>query len=141
MLTIEIDNKSYKYHEVGHLMFEKWDQDERLTYVIGRHNELNRKARGPCPDDPDLNKFPEEERAQKQADYEKETHELVDIVILAIWMMHDQGFGFSGNPYPKNPSFEILSRLNLGDQDIQNLQATAKTELRRTRDFLESFNN
>jgi HD-like signal output (HDOD) protein len=141
LLTAEIENQSYKYHEVGHLMFQKWDQGERLTYVIGRHHELNHKERGFCPTDPDVDKCPEEERARKQAEYEKETHEFVDIVILAIWIMRDQGFGSSGNPYPTNPSDEILTRLDLGHQNFQKLQDVAKKERRRTMAFLESLNN
>jgi HD-like signal output (HDOD) protein len=141
LLTAEIQNQSYKYHEVGHLMFKKWDQDERLTYVIGRHHELNKDERGSCPKDPSLNKCSEEERVQRQAKYEEEAHELVDIVILAIWMMHDQGFGSSGNPYPTNPSDEILTRLDLDRQHFQKLQDVAKKERRRTKAFLESLNN
>ncbi|SVE27199.1 uncharacterized protein METZ01_LOCUS480053, partial [marine metagenome] len=141
LLTTEIKNQSYRHHEVGYLMFKEWGQDERLTYIIGRHHEPDHKERGSCPQNPDLDKHTEEERAREQAKYEKDTHELVDIVILANWMVCDQKFGSSGNHYPSDHSTEILALLNLGPQDIQKLRETVKEELKTTNDLLEFLND
>ena len=138
LLSAEIRNQSYKYHEVGHLMFKKWDKDGRLTYVIGRHHEHGLEQRGPCPTDPDLETYPPEDRAQKQEGYKKETHDLVDVVILAISIMRDQDSGSNGDHAP-NPPDHICVRLDLAPQDIKELRETAKKELKITNDFLESY--
>jgi len=140
LLAAEIRNQSYRHDEVGYLMCKKWGLDEQVAYTIGKHHEPNQKERGSCPTDPDLDTYSEEERALRQMEYEKETHKLVDIVLLANWMIHDLKFGFSGHRSPTEPSKELLARLNL-DQGMTNLRDRVESELEETKKFVEMLEN
>ncbi len=62
-----------------------------------------------------------------------EESDLIDLVILANWVVNKMHFGFSGHENPTAPSDALLARLNI--YQLDNLIEDVQRELQVTEDF------
>ena len=51
-----------------------------------------------------------------------EESDLIDLVILANWVVNKMHFGFSGHENPMIPSDALLARLNIFQLDKENFR-------------------
>ena len=65
----------------------------------------------------------------------EESHYLVDIVIVANWLTHQQRFGFSGHKIVTKPSDFLFERLGLDQAKLESLQQTVPAILESTKSF------
>jgi hypothetical protein len=59
--------------------------------------------------------------------------DLIDLVIIANWIVNKMQFGFSGHEDPEAPSDALLARLNI--YQLDHLIADVQRELKITEDF------
>jgi hypothetical protein len=82
---------------------------------------------------------PNPENRQKIAS--DEVNELIDLVILADWVVNDKKFGFSGHENPEHPSDALLARLNIHPTHLEPICSSVETELEMTEDFCKMLDD
>ena len=76
-------------------------------------------------------------RENRQKVTSEEAHELIDLVIFANWAVNELKFGFSGHESPEKPTDELLKRLMLDSQLLDQVLADIENELKTTEDFCD----
>jgi hypothetical protein len=116
-LRVELANQTPRHDYLGYLICKSWGLSRYVEAVVRWHHESN-----------------PEHRTNIHSD---ETHELIDIVTLANWMVHVTGFGFSGHDYTPAPSDAMLTRLTLVRSQLPTLMESIQRELDTTEDFVK----
>lgn len=93
----ELFNQSPRHDYIGYLMFKRVGLSTVLAKVVKWHHEFN----------PEL----------RHKENSKEENELIDIVILANWIVSVAGFGFSGHENADTPPVKLFERLNLNEEE------------------------
>lgn len=110
----ELLNDSPRHDYLGYLICRHWGLSGAVEEVVRWHHEPNPELR---------------ERVKPDSD----SSDLIDLVIIANWIVTDMKFGFSGHESPDSPSDALLSRLRIAHLDgvIQDVE----NELKLTEDF------
>jgi putative nucleotidyltransferase with HDIG domain len=115
-LRVELANQTPRHDYLGYLICKSWGLSRHVEAVVRWHHESN-----------------PEHRLNVHSD---ETHEVIDIVSLANWMVHVTGFGFSGHDHTPAPSDALLARLTLVRSQLPTLMESVQRELETTEDFV-----
>jgi len=108
-------NNSPRHDYLGYLICRHWGLSGAVESVVRWHHEPN-------PDN------------RTRVAPGSETSELIDLVIVANWIVHKLKFGFSGHESPgKQPSDALLARLHV--DHIDNVIEDVENELELTEDF------
>ena len=110
----ELMNNSPRHDYLGYLICRHWGLSGAVEGVVRWHHEPN-------PDN--------RERVVPGSD----TSELIDLVIVANWIVNKLEFGFSGHETPDHPSDALLARL--GVDHIDKVIEDVENELELTEDF------
>ncbi len=121
LIQAEVINQSPRHDYLGYLICKNWGLSKYVEGVVRWHHE------------------PNPERRQKIAS--EETNELIDLVMLANWIVNDKEFGFSGHECSEKPSDALLSRLNIHPTHIEHISASVDTELEMTEDFCKMLDD
>ena len=113
----ELINQSPRHDYLGFLICKNWGLSNYVEGVVRWHHE------------------PNPENRQKVTS--EDANELIDLVILANWAVNVQKFGFSGHENPDTPSDALLSRLNLHNTQVDQIQTDIENELKMTEDFCD----
>ncbi len=113
---VELANQTPRHDYLGYLICRNWGLSRHVEAVVRWHHESN-----------------PENRTGVHAD---ETHEIIDIVVLANWIVHVSKFGFSGHDQTPPPSDALLSRLCLVREQVPMLMETVQRELDTTEEFV-----
>ena len=117
----ELINQSPRHDYLGFLICKNWGLSNYVEGVVRWHHE------------------PNPENRQKVTS--EDANELIDLVILANWAVNVQKFGFSGHENPDTPSDALLSRLNLHNTQVDQIQTDIENELKMTEDFCDLLDN
>jgi HD-like signal output (HDOD) protein len=115
----EILNHSPRHDYLGYLICWNWGLSKSLEMVVRWHHEPNPKNR----------------KNIESVD----VHELIDIVILANWIVIKLGFGFSGDKYPTKPPDALFRRLNLNSDLMHQVIERTYSELECATETMSSM--
>jgi putative nucleotidyltransferase with HDIG domain len=110
----ELINQSPRHDYLGYLICRHWGLSPLVECVVRWHHESNPEHR-------------------QQVKLGSDESELIDLVILANWVVNKMQFGFSGHDSPEAPSDALLARLNIFQLD--HLIEDVQRELVVTEDF------
>jgi len=110
----ECMNNSPRHDYLGYLICRHWGLSGAVEGVVRWHHEPNPENR---------------DRVTPGS----ETSELIDLVIVANWIVNKLKFGFSGHETPDHPSDALLARLRIAH--IDNVIEDVENELELTEDF------
>ena len=110
----ELINQSPRHDYLGYLICRHWGLSGAVEGVVRWHHEPNPEKR---------------DRVAPGS----ETGELIDLVIVANWIVNDLKFGFSGHEKPDHPSDALLARLQV--YHIEKVIEDVERELELTEDF------
>ena len=113
----ELYNQSPRHDYLGYLICKNWGLSKYVEGVVRWHHEMIRENR--------------------QKVTSEEAHELIDLVIFANWAVNELKFGFSGHESPEKPTDELLKRLMLDSQLLDQVLADIENELKTTEDFCD----
>ena len=113
----ELLNENSRHNLLGQLICKNWGLSSYVDDVAMWHHEI------------DPNK-----REQVISD---EKNELIDVVILANWIVHKFEFGFSGHHSPQPPNSDLLRRLRIVQSDLNPLVLLCKESLKQTTKFID----
>ena len=112
----ELINQSPRHDYLGYLICRHWGLSGAVEGVVRWHHEPNPENR---------------QRVVAGSD----TSDLIDLVIVANWIVNDFKFGFSGHEKPDRPSDALLARLQI--YHIDKVVDDVENELKLTEDFCE----
>ena len=115
-LRVELANQTPRHDYLGYLICKNWGLSRYVEAVVRWHHEPNPEHRANV--------------------HSEETHEVIDIVSLANWIVHVTKFGFSGHEHTPAPSDALLARLTLDRSQMPRLMETVQRELDTTEDFV-----
>jgi len=115
LIQSELINQSPRHDYLGYLICKNWGLSKYVEGVVRWHHEPNPENR--------------------QRITSGETNELIDLVILANWIVNSQKFGFSGHENPEHPSDALLARLNIHPTHLEPICSSVEAELEMTEDF------
>ena len=110
----ELINQTPRHDYLGYLICRHWGLSSAVEGVVSWHHESN----------------PELRQNVKAGTDESD---LIDLVIIANWIVNKMQFGFSGHEDPEAPSDALLARLNI--YQLDHLIADVQRELKITEDF------
>ena len=110
----ELINQSPRHDYLGYLICRHWGLSPLVECVVRCHHESNPEHR-------------------QQVKLGSDESELIDLVIVANWVVNKMQFGFSGHENPDAPSDALLARLNIFQLD--HLIEDVQRELVVTEDF------
>jgi putative nucleotidyltransferase with HDIG domain len=110
----ELINQSPRHDYLGYLICRHWGLSGAVEGVVRWHHEPNPENR---------------QRVVAGSD----TGDLIDLVLVANWIVNDLKFGFSGHECPDTPSDALLDRLQL--YHIDKVREDVENELKLTEDF------
>ena len=110
----ELKNNSPRHDYLGYLICRNWGLSGAVEGVVRWHHEPNPENR-------------------TRVAPGSETSELIDLVIVANWIVNKLKFGFSGHETPDQPSDALLARLHI--DHIDNVIEDVENELELTEDF------
>ena len=113
----EVMNFSPRHDILGYYICRNWGLSTDVENVVRWHHEYN--------------------RAERNVAMPEETHEMIDLVILANWLVKQQEFGFSGNEFYERPSDAFLARLNLVPNHLEEINIAVENELKLTKGFCD----
>ncbi len=117
LLRTEVMNGSPRHDLLGYYICKNWGLSTDVENVVRWHHESN--------------------RSERNLTISEEGHDVIDLVILANWMVNRQEFGFSGNQHAERPSDAFLARLNLAPDHLEQLNASVESDLKLTKDFCD----
>jgi putative nucleotidyltransferase with HDIG domain len=121
LIQAELINQSPRHDYLGYLICKNWGLSKLVEGVVRWHHEPNLENR--------------------QRIASEETNELIDLVMLANWVVNEKGFGFSGHEQPEKPSDALLNRLNIHPAHLEHVSATVDNELELTEDFCKMLDD
>ncbi len=110
----ELINQTPRHDYLGYLICRHWGLSTAVEGVVRWHHESNPELR-------------------QNIHAGSEESDLIDLVILANWVVNKMHFGFSGHENPTAPSDALLARLNI--YQLDNLIEDVQRELQVTEDF------
>jgi putative nucleotidyltransferase with HDIG domain len=110
----ELINQSPRHDYLGYLICRHWGLSGAVEGVVRWHHEPNPENR---------------QRVVAGSD----TGDLIDLVLVANWIVNDLKFGFSGHECPDTPSDALLDRLQI--YHIDKVREDVENELKLTEDF------
>jgi putative nucleotidyltransferase with HDIG domain len=110
----ELLNQSPRHDYLGYLICRHWGLSGAVEGVVRWHHEPNPENR---------------DRVVAGS----ETGQLIDLVIVANWVVHQLKFGFSGHERPDAPSDALLARLQI--HHLDKVIEDVEEELKLTEDF------
>ena len=110
----ELSNHSPRHDYLGYLICKQWGLSSIVEAVVRWHHE------------PDTSK---RQRVRPDSD----AAELIDLVMVSDFIVHQLGFGFSGHESPDNLPQSLWTRLGLDEQSW--IVAEVERELELTQDF------
>ena len=110
----ELMNNSPRHDYLGYLICRHWGLSGAVEGVVRWHHEPNPEKR-------------------TRVAPGSEISELIDLVIVANWIVNKLKFGFSGHEMSDHPSDALLARL--GIDHIDNVIQDVESELELTEDF------
>ncbi len=116
----ELINQSPRHDYLGYLICRHWGLSGAVEGVVRWHHEPNPENR---------------QRVVAGSD----TGDLIDLVLVANWMVNDLKFGFSGHETPDTPSDALLARLQI--YHIDKVREDVENELKLTEDFCGILDN
>ena len=116
----ELTNGSPRHDYLGYLICRHWGLSGVVEGVVRWHHEPN-------PD------------KRQKVRIESDTSDLIDLVIVANWIVNDLEFGFSGHEAPDTPSDALLARLRIDHLD--KVIEDVRSELELTEDFCGILEN
>jgi putative nucleotidyltransferase with HDIG domain len=116
----ELINQSPRHDYLGYLICRHWGLSGAVEGVVRWHHEPNPENRDRVPVGSDAS-------------------ELIDLVIVANWVVHKLKFGFSGHETPDTPSDALLARLQI--DHIDKVIEDVENELKLTEDFCGILDN
>ena len=102
---------------LGYYICKNWGLSSNVENVVRWHHEFN--------------------RANRNTTLSEESHDIIDVVILANWVVHEKNFGFSGNHHFDDPSESFLNRINLVPNHLPEIQLAVENDLKLTKDFCD----
>ena len=116
----ELSNGSPRHDYLGYLICRHWGLSGAVEGVVRWHHEPN-------PD------------KRQKVRIESDTSDLIDLVIVANWIVNDLEFGFSGHEAADTPSDALLARLRIDHLD--KVIEDVRSELELTEDFCGILEN
>ena len=116
----ELINQSPRHDYLGYLICRHWGLSGAVEGVVRWHHEPN----------------PENRQMVVAGSV---TGDLIDLVIVANWIVNDLKFGFSGHENPDAPSDALLARLQI--YHIDKVREDVENELKLTEDFCGILEN
>ena len=117
LILTEETNTSPRHDLLGYYICKNWGLSSYVESVVRWHHEFN--------------------RANRNTTLTEESHDIIDVVILANWVVHKKDFGFSGNHHFDVPSESFLNRLNLVPNHLPEIQLAVENDLKLTKDFCD----
>jgi putative nucleotidyltransferase with HDIG domain len=116
----ELINQSPRHDYLGYLICNHWGLSGAVEGVVRWHHE------------------PNPEKRQKVA-VDSVVSDLIDLVIVANWIVHKLEFGFSGHDAAEAPSDALLERLQV--YHLENVIEDVERELEVTEEFCAMLDN
>jgi putative nucleotidyltransferase with HDIG domain len=116
----ELINQTPRHDYLGYLICRHWGLCGSVEGVVRWHHESNPELR-------------------QHVKIGSDVSDLIDLIIVANWVVNKLQFGFSGHESPEAPSDALLARLNIFQLD--NLIEGVKRELEVTEDFCAILEN
>jgi HD-like signal output (HDOD) protein len=105
----ELINQSPRHDYLGYLICKNWGLSSLVESVIRWHHEPNPEARQKVPS--------------------KDFNDMIDVVILANWIVVSLDFGFSGHKSPTKPPESLFLRLGIKPCLLREIVDKTFTEL------------
>ena len=105
----ELINQSPRHDYLGYLICKNWGLSSLVESVIRWHHEPNPEARQKVPS--------------------KDFNDMIDVVILANWIVVSLDFGFSGHKSPTKPPESLFLRLGIKPCLLREIVNKTFTEL------------
>jgi len=116
----ELINQSPRHDYLGYLICRHWGLSDAVEGVVRWHHEPNPENR-------------------QRVTPGSEMAELIDLVIVANWIVNDLKFGFSAHESPDAPPDALLARLQI--YHVDKIIEDVENELKLTEDFCAILDN